>query len=224
MCVCAAPLCAGTVNVSTEDLVTLQSGDTLTYSISAYSYLVHAGELGGPADPSGFTFSLLTEPMTGSLDLGVSLESYGGGVSTPVTDSIQAAGYVGGSLYQGPVTEEVGSLRLSPGLSSELFAGPAVLLTVQNLGGEVTLGLPPYTILESLEVSLSGADFSLGGVVAAATLEQAGASQMSFAEEPFEEALTPEPSSAALFALGALVLFFAARFRRRGRRRFLLSK
>lgn len=216
-CILAAPLCASTINVSTQESVTLQSGDTLIYSISAYSYLVHAQELGGPADPSIFAFYLPSNPLVGTLDLRVSLESYGGGFSAPVTNASQEPGYVDGTLYQGPVSGEFGSLMLSPGLSGELFSGPAVLLEVQNLGSAVTLGLEPYTLLQSLQVTLVGTDFSVGGVVAAAKLQEApGISMMAMESDSDEVSDAPEPLPGVLLALGIAGLAAGARLREPG--------
>jgi hypothetical protein len=232
-CLLAASLCSATINVSTQQSVTLETGDTLIYSISAYSYLVHAPQLGGPADPSAITVSLLADPLIGSLGLGLSLESYGGGVSAPMENVSQEDGYFAGSLYQGPVTGETGFMQLSPDLSSELFSGPAVLLEVQDLGGEVTLGLPPYAMLQSLEVSLSGSGFSVGGVVAAVTLEPAQAPEMSALASPMDAFASPlddeldavpEPSSGALLALGGACLALAALFLKRRSRAVLFPK
>jgi len=216
-CLLAAPLYAAAINVSTQTSVTLNTGDTLVYSISAYSYLVHAPQLGGPAYPADFTFSLLTDPLIAGLDLGVTLESYNGDFAAAIPDAAPMRGYMSGSLYQGPVGGETGTIALSPALSSGLFSGPAVLLEVQNLGGAVTLGLPPYNLLQSLQVSLSGISFSVGGVVAAANLEKAQAAPPAAFENPLDAGPdVPEPASGALLALGGAALLLAAGARKRG--------
>jgi hypothetical protein len=187
--------------------VALLPGDTLTFNISAWSYLVHASQFGAPADPSYLSFSLLTDPLLASLDLAVSLQSYSGTVSAPVATVTQSSGYFQGSLYQGPVSLESGVIALSPALSSQLFSGPALLLSVEDLGGDATLGLSPYPLLQSLEVSLSGGGFSVGGVVASATLETAP--QAYFRSESLDDMGlddmqsldTPEPSYTLLLGL-----------------------
>jgi hypothetical protein len=206
----AAPLCADAINVSADSSVALQPGDTLTFNISAWSYLVHASQYGAPADPSYLSFSLLTDPLLTSLNLAVSLQSYNGAVTAPIAGVTQSSGSFQGSLYQGPVSMESGAIALSPALSGQLFSGPALLLSVEDVGGSATLGLTPYTLLQSLEVSLSGGGFSVGGVVATATLS--GAPQVSVMAEPLDNIGpldTPEPASAPLLALGAACLLLA---------------
>jgi len=212
-CLLAAPLSAGTVNVSADSSVTLQPGETLTFNISAWSYLVSASQYGAPADPSSLSFSLLSDPLLTSLNLAVSLQSYSGGFTAPVTTN-QSSGSFQGSLYQGSVSVESGAIALSPALSSQLFSGPALLLSVEDLGGSATLGLSPYTLLQSLEVSLSGGGFSTGGVLASATLDTAP--QMSILGEPLDDSGpldTPEPTSALLLGLGAAGLLLLVRHR-----------
>jgi hypothetical protein len=233
LCLIVAPLYAGMVDVSSQSSVALHDGDTLTFAISAFSYRVHAPEFGAPADPPFLSFSLLTAPLMGALDLSFSLESYDGGVSAPVTDTSLAAGYFQGSLYQGPVTTEYGSLALSPELSNQIFAGPAVFLVVKDIGGDVSLGLPSYSLLQSLEVGLSGGGFNVGGTVAAVTLEQA---PLLLSEDLFTGPLgvrpsfltdgldsgdpqpdAPEPRPGALLALGGALLGLLAHFSKRSR-------
>jgi hypothetical protein len=199
-------LYAGTIDVSSQSLVTLENGNTLTYAISAWSYEVHAAALGGPADPAYLSFSLLTDPLLNGLDLGFSLESYDGDVSVAVNDTVVLPGYLEGALYQGPITMDSGSMTLTPELSSQLFSGPAVLLVVQDLGGDVTLGIPPYELLQSLEVSLSGDVFSVGGTVAAVTFD------------PPAPPDAPEPQSGVLLALGGACLCLLARVSKRSPR------
>jgi hypothetical protein len=58
-CLVAAPLYAGTIDVSSQSSVVLHDGDALTFAISAWSYQVHAPEFGAPADPSYVSFSFV---------------------------------------------------------------------------------------------------------------------------------------------------------------------
>jgi len=149
-----------------------------------------------------------------------------------VNDTSLLAGYFQGSLYQGPVPMESGSLALSPALSSQLFAGPAVLLTVEDMGGDVSLGLAPYSLLQSLEVSLSGDGFSVGGTVAAVTLERAplllsdgslvgaAGAQTPVSIEDLDgggSSEAPEPDSGVLLALGGACLGLLAHVSKRSR-------
>jgi hypothetical protein len=212
--------------------VTLQNGDTLTFVISAWSYKVNAAAFGAPANPADASFSLLTDPLLAAPDLSFSLESYGGGVSTPVNGPRLLQGYLVGSLYQGPISEEYGSVALSPQLSGALFAGPSVLLTVEDWGGGVTLGLSPYTLMQSLEVNLSGGRLSVGGVVADVTLDQAQAPSVmatslddtEVSSDQFDDGSAPEPSTALLMLGGACLLLLADFAKRRRRLAACLAK
>ncbi len=178
VCLGALPLCAGMVDVSTQSSVVLHDGDSLSFTISEWSYRVDAAAFGAPSSPTQVSFSLLTAPFAGAWDLSAVLESYDGVAAAPAGDVGPAPGYFQGSLYQGPVTTAYGSLSLSEALSSQVFAGPAALLVLTNMGGDVTLGLPPYTLLQDLQVTLSGGGFSVGGTVAAVTLDQAPSPEM----------------------------------------------
>ena len=224
-CLVAAPLYAGTIDVSSQSSVVLHDGDALTFAISAWSYQVHAPEFGAPADPSYVSFSLFTDPLIGALDLDFSLESNDGGTSAVIDDASLLSGYFQGSLYQGPVSMESGSLTMSPALSSQIFAGPAVLLVVEDTGGDVSLGLSPYPLLQSLEFSLSGGGFSVGGAVAAVTLQQAPSLVSGKPIPMLADSLgdgdppdVPEPPSGALLALGRLCLGMLAHLSKRSRK------
>jgi hypothetical protein len=210
----AAPLYAGTIDVSSQSSVALHDGDALSFAISAWSYQAHAAGFGAPADPPHVSFSLITAPITGTWDLSFALESNDGRASAAISDTRLSPGYFQGALYEGPVSAAYGWLALSPELSSQIFAGPAVLLVLRATGGDVTIGLSPYSLLQSLQVSLSGDGFSVGGTVAAVSLERAAGPQPPG---------VPEPQSGALLALGSALLCLTARFLKRSRRRGIRS-
>src|ERR1035441_2027100 len=149
-----------------------------------------------------------------------------------VSNTRLSPGYFQGSLYQGPVSAAYGSLALSPELSSQIFAGPAVLLVLRDTGGDVTLGLSPYSLLQSVQVSLSGDGFSVGGTVAAVSLKWADSLDGAADPQPFlvtdglgagdpagDPSGVPEPQSGALLALGGVLLCLMAHFLKRSRRR-----
>lgn len=201
-----APAYAGIIDVSSQSSVMLQNGESLTFAISAWGYQADAPEFAVSADPAYVSFSLLTNTPINASDLDFSLEAYGGASNAAVDDTSVSPGYFAGSLYQGPVSVESGSLALSPQLSSQLFGGPALLLVVRDAGGDVSLGFSPYLLSQSLEVSLSDGGFSEGGAVAAVTLDQASLAGSAMGiERPFA-AHVPEPHSGALLALGAIFL------------------
>jgi len=235
LCLTALPLGAGTIDVSAQSSVVLHDGDSLSFTISEWSYGVHAGAFGAPASPAQISFSLLTEPFMGALDLSAEVESYSGGTAAPVGDVSLAAGHFQGSLYQGPVTTAYDSAPLSQALSSQIFAGPAARLVLTDTGGDVTLGLPPYSLLQDLQVSLSGGGLSVGATVAAVTLDRATGSSALDAQfqagSPYlggglngadlpagdpsgnDPSNAPEPRSAALLALGGALLCLIRRLK-----------
>lgn len=228
----AAPLYAGMIDVSSQSSVVLHDGDALSFAISAWSYQAHAAEFGAPAEPPYVSFSLFTAPLTGTADLSFALESNDGGASAAFSNTRLSPGYFQGSLYQGPVSAAYGSLALSPELSSQIFAGPAVLLVLRDTGGDVTLGLSPYSLLQSVQVSLSGDGFSVGGTVAAVSLKWADSLDGAADPQPFlvtdglgagdpagDPSGVPEPQSGALLALGGVLLCLMAHFLKRSRRR-----
>jgi hypothetical protein len=217
VCLAVAPLHAGAIDVSSQSSVTLYDGDTLTFAISAFSYQVHAPALGAPAAPPFVSFALLTAPLPGAPDLAFSLESYSGGVSIAIDDASLLPGYFQGSFYNGPISMESGSLALSAGLSGQVFAGPAVFLAIEDMGGPVTLGLSPYSLKQSLEVTLSGGGFSVGGTVAAVTLEPLSDAPPGGAVVERLSADAPEPRPGALLALGGACLVLLAQFAKRRR-------
>ena len=130
-----------------------------------------------------------------------------------------------GTYYSGPVSTVSGSIQLSSGLSSQLFSGPSVLLILQDQSGAATFGLPPYTLLQDMQVTLSGGGFSVGGVVAQVQFDPpdppapvflgAGPGLISndFASTADSSSGTPEPASFAMAAIGVALLAAFRRFR-----------
>ena len=103
---------------------------------------------------------------------------------------------------------------------------------VEDMGGDVSLGLAPYSLLQSLEVSLSGDGFSVGGTVAAVTLERAplllsdgslvgaAGAQTPVSIEDLDgggSSEAPEPDSGVLLALGGACLGLLAHVSKRSR-------
>ena len=163
----ALPLCSSTIIVSGSNSVTLQPGNTLIFTISAYSYEVHAPMFGAPADPSRLSFSLLSGPSSGFWDMSAELTSLDGSVSAPIGNLAENPGFFQGTYYSGPDTSLSGSVQLRfRYFPASCSAGPSVLLVLTDLSGDATFSLPPYTMQQDMLVTLSGGGFSVGGVVA----------------------------------------------------------
>jgi hypothetical protein len=104
--------------------------------------------------------------------------------------------------YFGPISTLGGSLSFLPAQSPSLFQSAAALLYIEDLGGDVTLGLPPYTLNEDVYASVGGGFISVGAFA------------RSMAQAP-----VPEPASWVLSLSGALSLCLAAACLRRLRLR-----
>ncbi|MGD0497196.1 MAG: hypothetical protein ABSC23_02060 [Bryobacteraceae bacterium] len=213
----ALPLCAGTISLSGQSTVTLHAGDALVFTISDYSFQKNAAAFGVSVDPSRVSFTLVTAPLD-AWAFSAELTSLDGSISALFDNLALTAGSYQGTLYRGPVSSASGSLPLAAGLSSEIFAGPATLLTLRDTAGNATLGLAPYLLTQDLEVTFSSGGFSVGGTVAAVSLEQASlgppmASLANLAADPGPD--TPEPRPLLLTALGGVLLFAGLRVRTR---------
>ena len=218
-----APLLAATIAVSGDSTAGLQPGDELAFTVSDYSYRIHAAAFHAPSDPARVSFSLISELGLPSWTLTATLESLDGMASAQFGDLTVGTAMYQGALYSGPVLLVSGTIQLGSTLSSQIFAGPSALIVLHDASGSATLGLPPYSLLQDLKVTFSGGNFSVGGVVAAVTLEQAntaafqGSANTLFADVSADSGPeTPEPGSFVLAALGGVLL--AAWSRRRASR------
>ena len=195
----ALPLCAGTISLSGQSTVTLNAGDALVFTISDYSYTSHAPAFGAPLNPSHVSFTLVTAPLDGAWALTAGLMSLDGSISALFDNLTLTEGSFQGSKYHGPVSTASGSMLLSADVSSQVFTGPAALLTLRNAGGDVILGLSPYTLMQDLKVTFSSGMTNLTGDSLA---RDSGAD-------------VPEPRPLLLTALGAALLFGCWRVRAR---------
>jgi hypothetical protein len=221
----AAPVFGATINVSGVSEVTLYSGDTLTFAITAPGYQANAARHGAPEYPTAISFTLLSA-ATGE-DWSLSAEIVAGDGSTsalfstlsirPV--SVQSAGYEGSAM------SIRGSLQLSPEASQAIFSGPVARLALRNNGGEATVGLSPYTLSQDLLASVSGGGLKVGAVVESALLERpSGAAPASYNLSQTAELSgaggpqsVPEPQSICLLAGGVLLISLAHVLKRRRR-------
>jgi hypothetical protein len=190
------PLGAATIDVSTTTTALLHPGDSLRFDFLSWNFSIHALSFGLPAYPTQVGFLFVTAPTDSAAQFDATLESKDGSVSVPLGVPLSfVPGVFRGSLYRGPVATLQGWFHLPETLSQELFGGSAAVLTLRDIGADVTVGLPPYRLRQDLTVSLSGGPLSVGAVSGGVTLEQE-------ADPPPQ---VPEPHSGTLL-LGGLAL------------------
>jgi hypothetical protein len=207
----ALPLCAGTIDVTGQTQVTLGPGDALAFTFSASSYLAHAAQYQAPAYPTGIEFLIAAANLVSAGDITVELESGDGLISVAFDNVAVSPGWVQGALYNGAAETVSGSLDLAPDMAAAIFSGPAVLALSSAASG-VSVGLPPYTLAQSMMVSLSGGGLSVGGVLYGVSLEEAPAMDDPPADGPLD---VPEANSGLLLAGGgALLLALGAALKR----------
>jgi hypothetical protein len=220
----AAPLFGATIDVSGLSEVTLHPGDALSFAITALSYNAHAAKYGAPAYPAAVSFNLVSAPTGEAFSLSAEIEAGDGSASASFSELSNDAAYMQGVKYRGPATSIHGSLQLSPEASRAIFTGPAARLVLRNTGGDVTLGLSPYTLRQDLLVTVSGGVLQVGAVVVGASLESYDAAPASYSlaragefAGPGPAQSVPEPSPASLIFCGALFWALARVTKRWGR-------
>lgn len=189
------------IDITTSRTAILQTGDDLAFTISSYGFATNATRLGLDPTPGSISFSLIAglDALGGEFE--VSLTSRDGSVTTSFPGVLTfAPAQFQGTYYQGQVAALYGSITLPPSVSQALFAGNSALLQLRNVGSQVSLGLPPYTLSQDLSVSLSAAGFSSGAVSVQVQLNDATPAQNA-----------PEPHSAVLITLGAGLFALIAR-------------
>ncbi|HWB86846.1 MAG TPA: hypothetical protein VG675_22060 [Bryobacteraceae bacterium] len=190
-----AALHASTIDVSTANTATLETGDSLQFQFGSSNYCTNAQLYGAPLYPTYVGFVFVSGVLDPSAQFAAELESADGSVSkwfdSPLTF---APGQFYGSSYSGTVATLSAGLDISPELSQQLFADSAAKLVLRNLGGETTVGLLPYTLQQDLNVSLTGGLMSVGAMHSAVMLDSS--------------APVPEPQTGMLCLTG--LLFYAA--------------
>ena len=198
-----APLGASTIDVSGDTSVILHTGDELLFQLSVQSYQRQAAVYGAPVDPTTFSFILASEPVASRVQFEAGLQATDGGASETFPGPLSLApGILTSSTYSGPVSTLTGSLALSQSESWSLFRSGAAVLYLEDLGGEVTLGLPPYDLRQDLYGSTAGGPISVGAITTGVSLARSPGSQV------------PEPTS-ALLVLGGAALCLAAQILKR---------
>jgi hypothetical protein len=209
------PLGAGTIDVSTQASVFLNTGDELSITVPSWNFSMDAANFGLPVYPTqvGFTFASVPEGSAGQFE--VVLESRDGSVSLGAPLSF-ITGIFQGTGYGGAVSVLDGSLQLSEALSQQLFGSSAAVLTLLNTGPAVTVGLPPYSLQQDMIVSLGGGGLSVGAPLGGVSLVDpplGGVAPMDSLDPPDPPAV-PEPGSGLLLLGGGALLCALARLGR----------
>jgi hypothetical protein len=198
------PLAAGTIDVSTHTSAWLDTGDQLSFTVPAWNFGANAANFGLPEFPTsvGFVFVLASEDSLARIE--AILESGDGSVSVSFGAPLGLIpAMFQGSRYSGPVSALQGSLHLSETLAQQLFGNSPAVLILLNSGPALTVGLPPYTLKQDLNVSLGGGGLSLGAPLGRVALLEAS-----------DPSAAPEPGSGLLLLGGGALLCVLSRLLR----------
>ena len=214
------PLGAGTIDVSAQTSVSLDTGDALSFTVSSWNFGINAAKFGLAEYPTrvGFLFASLPEGSPGQFE--VVLESDDGSVSVSLGAPLSfTTGMFQGAGYRGAVSVLDGSLQLSEALSQQLFGSSAAVLMFLNTGPAVTVGLPPYGLQRDINVSLGGGGLSVGAPLGQVSLVDPPPGRVSLMDslDPLDSPDSPdvpEPGSGLLLLGGGALLWALARLRR----------
>lgn len=218
-----APVKANLIDVTTLSQVTLQTNDSLIFTLSTdYSNtLKYPGEveillgsmpLGGPVESIPGTSGVF---MPGIL-FTATLQSQNGAVSIPLTDPnatrlglptgdlLLTAGSRSGGSYSGPIDLISADVTVGSQEAAELFGSGEVTVDIRDIGAPVTFGYAGSTIATDFTASMISADGS----------ESRGARVLGAQCRPGN---TPEPGTIGLLIIGLTVIASRVARARRGR-------
>ena len=200
----ALPLSAGTINVSAQVAALLDTGDALSFTVPASNFGFNAGHYGIPVYPTSVGFVFVSAAEDPLAQIAAVLESGDGSVSVSFGAPLSfVPGTFQGSRYSGAVSVLQGSLHLSETLSQQLFGNSPAVLILLNTGPALTVGMPPYTLQQDLNVSLGGGGLSVGAPLG----------RVALMDSQSDPAATPEPCSGVLLLGGGALLWALARMR-----------
>jgi hypothetical protein len=206
----ALPLTAGTIDVSAQVSALLNTGDALSFTVPSWNFGINAAHYGLPEYPTsvGFVFVMAAEDSLAQVE--AVLVSGDGSVSASFGAPLSfMPAMFQGSHYSGAVSVLEGSLQISETRSQQLFANSPAVLILLNTGPALTLGMPPYTLRQDLNVSLGGSGLGVGAMLG-------GVSRMDASDppDPPDPAEAPEPGSGLLLLGGGALLWALSRLRR----------
>ena len=201
----ALPLGAGTINVSAQVAALLDTGDALSFTVPASNFGINAGHYGIPVYPTSVGFVFVSAAEDPLAQIAAVLESGDGSVSVSFGAPLSfVPGTFQGSRYSGAVSVLQGSLHLSETLSQQLFGNSPAVLILLNTGPALTLGMPPHTLQQDLNVSLGGSGLGVGAPLGGVALMA----------DPPDPPDVPEPGSGLLLLGGGALLWALSRLQR----------
>ena len=214
LAILAAPaMRASSIDVSADTSAVVRTGDTLVFQLLTWNFGVNAAAFGLPVYPADVNFALvsaLQSNVSGAGEFAATLESVDRAVSAAFGNLTFSPGYFEGSGYAGAVSTLEGYLHLTPQVSKAVFSASSAVLILRNEGPDVTVGLAPYMLRQSLYASLSGGPLSVGAVPVLVDLESGdGGAHLGNSGGKGNlggDAKVPEPQSWGLLLGGGILL------------------
>jgi hypothetical protein len=198
----ALPLTGATIDVSTYTSVSLGTGDELLFTVPAWNFSTYAADYGLAPYPTAVEFTFVSAVQNSPGQFEAALTSGDSSVSVSFGAPLSfMPGMFQGSRYSGAVSVLEGSLQISETLSQQLFGSSAAVLTLLDSGPTVTVGLPPYTLRQDLNVSLGGVGLGVGAPLGTVLLDPPTTG-------------VPEPRSGLLLVGGGAMFWALLRGRR----------
>jgi hypothetical protein len=203
----AVPLYGGTVDVTSYQSLYLRHGDTISFDLFTSSYSQNAQTFALPLYPVDLRFALAASPILSGGQFAATISSPDASIILAFDGSLGfVAGYLSGAGFQGAVSTLQGHLHFSPTLSQDLFGSGKARLSLQNQGADLTLGLSPLTLGQTLFVSLSGGALSAGARVGSVSLNGSDGPTLLATTLNLDETPVPEPGSGWFLAGGGALL------------------
>ena len=191
---------SSTINVTGDTFALLQTGDELLVQFNIQNYEFNARRYGAPALPQkrGSTLCDGTIHFRGPIRGQPSFNERVDCAAVRGTLEFLARG-LSRLGVSGSGIDSHREHGLSSQTASALFPGANATLDLRNLGGDVQLGLPPYTLAQDFNLSLDGGPISVGARITSVKLARASSSPV------------PEPNSGPLMVGGGAILCLLAR-------------
>jgi hypothetical protein len=225
LAILALPAMGGTISdITAESTTVVHTGDTLIFQLLTSNFVTNAAGRNFSLYPAEVNFAFMSAPLTRAA-FSATLESADGEVSMALGDLAFGAGFFQSSQYTGDVSVLKGHLSLSMADSASLFSALSIVITLQNKGPDVTVGLAPYLLRQDLFAGLSGGPLSVGaipGLVMLESLDRPSNSKSLAGAGPLAgDSEVPEPRAGGLLLGGCLLLcvfstFMARVARKRG--------